>query len=539
MTRRWICNLVCIPFVVGSLSLAALFFPPAAVAEPESPFCSLPPDPSEPWLPVTPQPREALVPSPRPASDCQFYRPAWQRFLVATQPIGGVPAFLRYPSFSQIFKEASGGTNRSSSEQQRTLELFPRNMQRPNHSTPSQQELLDKNQAGLNGVQGGYLIDQHGRFVFYQIHVNPAFLQFLKNQHLDTEAGIRAINIDANPPSKEGTALQELTFLGSDDDIHAGVNTNIVEYKSAWMIVDAKTPPENYFVVSARAPHFVVKGGVLTQEKVNGVPRTDPVKVALLALHVVFTLPGHPEMIWSTFEHVHATRDGQMERDNAPAAPDNPSFLVNTPDKEISPYNFPLYKAHTLRSKANNSRPLSDIVQFWDENSQSFTKGETIQTSVFRPFPGSKTDGSPANPDHGEDSEVAQINDHATTMFKEARAKRLISAADERQNYRLVGAIWLDQPASGPTPSFVRKKRFAIDENQSTDDVVQTIAGEGRLGSTAMESFTEFDGGAPNCFSCHDTSDVSRGALLLLKPARLNVSHVLSKFMSERQPSPK
>ena len=69
-----------------------------------------------------------------------------------------------------------------------------------------------------------------------------------------------------------------------------------------------------------------------------------------------------------------------------------------------------------------------------------------------------------------------------------------------------------------------------IDANQSTDDPGEPVAGEGRLGSTAMESFTEFENGAPNCFSCHDTKAV-RHNVPVLDPARLNVSHVLSKYV--------
>jgi hypothetical protein len=493
-------------------------------ADVESPFCSLPPDPSAPWLPVTPAPQETAIPSPRPASDCQFYRPAWQRFLVATQPSQGVPAFLRYPSFNQIFGASPVASRESTQDQSLVLDLSPRNIQRPNEPNGGQQELLDDTQAGLDGAQGGYLIDQHGRFVYYAIHFNPAFLQFLQNQNLMTVDGIKRLD-----PS--------LTFLGGDSDVLTGANTNVVEYKSAWMIVDEKHPPSNYFVVPARVPHYVVSGNSLTQAKTNGKPAFDSVKVALIALHVVFTLPGHPEMIWSTFEHVHMDGNGNVMRDNAPAALDNPSKVDRS--KEISPYSFPLYRAHTLLKDANI--PILDLkssVQFWDGKTQSFTKGGTVmvQTSVYRPYPGSKTDGSKDHPDHGEDVEVTQINLHATTMFSDAKIRGLITDADQRQNYGLVGAIWLDQPISGANPSFVVKRSFTIDATQSTDDDGQPIAGEGRLGSTAMESFTEFeDGGAPNCFSCHDTKGV-RHNRPLIGPAKLNVSHVLSKFLDTQLP---
>jgi hypothetical protein len=399
---------------------------------------------------------------------------------------------------------------------------LPRNIQRPNDPNEAQQKLLDNTQAGIGGAPGGNLIDQHGHFIYYAIHVNPALLQFLQDQSLTTVDGIK--NID---PS--------LTFLGSDSDIAAGASTNVMEFKSAWMIVDSEHPPPTYFVVPAEIPHYVVSGGALIQEVQNGKPVVDKVSVALIALHVVFTLPGHPELIWSTFEHVHLDRSGQAIRDNAPAASDNPSNTL--PQTVISHQNFPLYKANTAAENANQPLDLKSILQFWDSKRQAFRKkdGTTIQTSVYRPYPGSKTDGSITNPGHSEDDEVIAINSHATVMFKDALEKGTITDADKRQFYRLVGAIWLDQPVSGISPSFKVKQSFSIASNQSTDDAGQPIAGEGRLGSTAMESFTEFEEGAPNCFSCHDTNAV-RDRKVLIGPARLNVSHVLSKYI-DSQPS--
>jgi len=176
------------------VSLAIVLLSPPAAADIESPFCSLPPDPAAPWLPITPAQHETAIPSPRPASDCQFYRPAWQRFLVATQPVNGVPAFLRYPSFDQIFQSAPAGSGQSEPGQLFTLKLQPRNIQRPNDPNEAQQKLLDNVQAGIGGGPGGNLIDQSGHFIYYAIHVNPAFLQFLQNQGLTTVDGIKQID---------------------------------------------------------------------------------------------------------------------------------------------------------------------------------------------------------------------------------------------------------------------------------------------------------------------------------------------------------
>ena len=510
-------------------------------ADTESPFCSLPPDPALSWLPVTPEPNETIVPSPRPTSDCQFYRPAWQRFLVATQPTNGLPAFLRYPSFSDVFATTQLSKEKPEVQAEPNLELFPRNVQRPNDPNPAEQKLLDNTQAGVNGAQGGYLIDQHGRFVYYAININPAFLQFLRNQNLRSVSGIQRVDTNL-------TVLGGKTGDGGkpdNSDILAGINTNIVEYKSAWMIVDKAHPPSNYFVVSAHVPHFIVSGNSLIQEKKSGVPKTDEVKVALLALHVVFTLPGHPEMIWSTFEHVHKTVKGEVVRDNAPAASDNPGFADPNQPVTTEDFPFPLYKSHTLLKEANQlpQNQLSSIIQAWDENSQSFTKGGTIvQTSVYRPYPGSKTNGSknPSDPeDRKEDDEITTINLRAISMFDDAKSRHVIGDNDQRQNYQLVGAIWLDQPMSGATPFFTLGKKFNIGLSQSTDDPTSAIAGEGRLGSTAMESFTESEDLAPNCFSCHDTREI-RGPnnAIVMGPTRLNVSHLLSKYLISQLPSP-
>jgi hypothetical protein len=233
-----------------------------------------------------------------------------------------------------------------------------------------------------------------------------------------------------------------------------------------------------------------------------------------------------------------------MERDNAPAASDNPDFVDPNQPVTTEDFPFPLYKAHTLLKNANQPiNQLSSIVQSWDEGSQSFTKdGKIIQTSVYRPYPGSKTNGSknPPDPaDRKEDDEITAINLHATSMFDDAKSRHLISDNDQRQNYRLVGATWLDQPMSGPTPFFTMGKKFSIGPSQSTDDPGEPIAGEGRLGSTAMESFTERDDLAPNCFSCHDTREI-RGPnnTIVMRPARLNVSHFLSKYLISQLPSP-
>jgi hypothetical protein len=480
----------------------------ARAADTPSPLCSPPAPPA--WLPVTPPANETQVPAPRSASDCGFYMPAWQRFLNVTQPDGTAPAFLTSPylSFDEIFAPVNVAGVRSSQSVAHVLTLAARNIQRPNEFALSDTQFSDISQAGLRGV----LIDQRGRPVYYAIHVNAEFQSFLIENNLTTLAGLAAIN-------------QTLPFP-----------TGILELKSAWMIVDNIGSAPNYFVVPAKVPHYIVANGVVTPkiDATTHQPVMDDVFVAMIALHVVFTLPGHPEMIWSTFEHIHVDpATGEEKRDNAPAASANPS--KTPPNTPIDSSNYPLYKAGTIASAANLPIDPKVLADHFDETSQSFTKGGTLQTSVYRPYPGSKTDGDGTDPHAAdEDDEVILINQNIAKMFKAANSP----ASDLRQNYRLVGAVWINNPDR----DFKANRSFKDPLNLSTDDDSSMLAGEGRLGSTAIESFTEFEdtmpNGRPNCFSCHDTSrvvDDQDPSKKLMPFALLNVSHVMSRFVDQQK----
>jgi len=224
-------------------------------------------------------------------------------------------------------------------------------------------------------------------------------------------------------------------------------------------------------------------------------------------------------------------------RDNAPAG----AYPETNPDTDAvdnSDFKWPLYQRGTTYTKANKPATQADIVAHWDTRTQSFTKGGLLQTSVYRPYPASKGKGKTTPP--VEDDEVVLINKHATAMFDSALKDGSMAASDMRRNYRLVGAVWLDAPLTGTMPSFALNRSFATNEDSSTDDEDSIVAGEGRLGSTAMESFSEMEvgaGGAPSCFSCHDTRVINHNGLLL-HPSKLNVSHVLSKYLDTQPRTP-
>ena len=429
------------------------------------------------WLSMTGDPPDQNPNSPN--DDCPFYQAAWQHFLVATHPSGnGDPAFFAYKNINQLFARAVAPLFRDTA-QNRFLTLVPRVAERGHEGPVPGQRFVGSPVAGSDIFQAGVrglLIDQKGHPIFFGLHVNQAFDDFLTKNQLKTVPGL----LFAKP---------DLRF-----EAHS------VELKSAWQIVADANPPKNYITAKALVPILTVANGQVVPSK----DKTRTVTVALLSLHVVFVLDGHPEFVWSTFEHVNSAGIPDL----APPAKANPpqtdaTTIINASD-------FTLYKKNTSAKNANT--PLlteggGQPVPF-DEATQTFktSAGAVQQTSVYRAYPGSQKDVP------GVDDEVEVLNDNVGKLF---------TAADLRRNYRLVGAVWLQKPEE----SFKVNTRF--------DDAA--LQGENRLSGVALESFTQ----EQNCFFCHSTRDVRNDLTSspIIAAKLINVSHVLSKFLASQPPT--
>ncbi|WFU26763.1 hypothetical protein QA649_11300 [Bradyrhizobium sp. CB1717] len=403
--------------------------------------------------------------------------------MFVTQPsANGNPAFLSYPTIADVF-----GRNvalRFARPASALLSLAPRALKGsndPSSDTTAKAAIVNAGarQAGLNGL----LVDQSGNPVFYAIHMNSTFVEFIKKNGLTTKAAVQNASTDLALP------------------------TGAVELKSAWQIVPEGTSADNFITTRALVPTLKQLGSGIEVDEADA-PRE--VTVALLAIHVVFALEGHPELIWATFEHVDSSGNGDL----APAGP----FPANgsSGSGPVSPNDFLLYKGGTPASAANVIPSDAELVSAFDPLTQNFTKGGTkLQTSIFRFFPSSKlADGL-------EDDDIATLNRHVRDDFRSS------AADDKRKNYRLVGAVWLDKRES----TFAADRKFANPSGTGPDDDGAVVVGEDGLSSMAMESFTQDS--FVNCFSCHDTRQVKDNGVVLMTAKKLNVSHIFSKFVGE------
>ena len=457
--------------------------------------CLVPTSPGVQFLPKTSDPKNLMpLPDPLPdpgkevlPADCPFYQGAWQKFLFVTQSLAGRgPRFLNYPTFEAVFKIKASPL--FAEEQMGLLSLAPRNIQHPNND-PRDITINDVEQAGLQDV----LIDQNGNVVWYAIHVNDEFVHFLHDYNLtDTKV------LDKIPANLE-------------------LRPGILELKSAWQIVEGPIP-SNYITTRAVVPIFKhdTSGKIVRDGN-----RTRDVTVALLSLHVVGVIEGHPELIWATFEHISHERDGTWLRDVAPSAkcyPDDPAVGCKPVNVVTKAAKYSLYPVDPRQNSAppvptaNAGNKLNDLKL--DEGAQKFSP----VTPVYRVFPGSKPD------DTKEDEEVTGLNESVKELFE----KLHIVERDVRSNYQLVGAVWLNRPRVVDSQANQAGAIFRPNRNFPDADN-ELFGGESALSNMALESFTQSRN--PHCFSCHDTSRVKRiHGSVDLPASELNVSHLLSKY---------
>lgn len=440
----------------------------------------------EKWLPDTPEPKFDETPPPHPEPDCPFYLAAWQNFLFDTKSDpNGKAAFLSWRSIETLFD-----INVKASQ---ILSLAPRSIELPNDAS---QEGVVASLVSLSGnglvLDGGIeqagnaaiLFDQQGYPVYYGIHVNDAFAKFLKDNNINNKEAIESA--DQNIAFTEG----------------------VVELKSAWRVLTKPSDFDTFIQADAEVPTLRVIDDKIQIDK--SAP-SRKVKLGLLALHVVFVLKGHPEFIWSTFEHT----DLSGETDLGPSSAVNPDANGSGPPGSISPFDYLLYHGGDIGTVANEAPGFSEQAAAFNESTQRLDKGSSTPRSVYRAYPAAKATTIDL------DQDVIDLN---TFLFKRFQ-NGVLPETDKRRFYRLVGATWLDKPAK----TFELEKSFVNAPGESSDD--GPVAGEDALSSLAMESFTQ--GIAPNCFSCHDTKKVTTKRVKLLDPKLLNVSHALSKYVSE------
>jgi hypothetical protein len=318
----------------------------------------------------------------------------------------------------------------------------------------------------LQADSKGVLVDQNGRVVYYAQHVNEEFVKFVDDNQFQIPDNIFKARADLEFPR------------GS------------LELKSSWKVLGPGDDRSKFFVSDASVAKLVIKDGKIQIDPNQLIPET----VGLVGLHVVGVVDGHPEFIWATFEH----------NDNAPdLLPPNPANGTQPVDNTRD-YSF--YPKGTPAADCNKKKPLS----FKDENAQTFTP----TVPIMRQFPFG-----------GE----AMLDDAIDSLNKSVveSIDRLAPDLAVWKNYRLTGAVWLNNPGY-----FREGADFAREDVQFPDRKI--LGGEKKLSNTTMETFTQ--SAKVNCFTCHTTIGETRAGVQVFPPKRIGISHILTNaYLNSQQ----
>lgn len=137
---------------------------------------------------------------------------------------------------------------------------------------------------------GDALMSRNGAIVYYLTMVNDVYAWFL--------TGVNAKVLNGNQfPTTQGALDSIITYAKTN---HATLPDSValaMELKTSWVEASTLVNPEDYITVTAVIPTFN------TSDSTKWIPNGEKTtKMALVGMHIVGSLAGHPEMAWSTFE---------------------------------------------------------------------------------------------------------------------------------------------------------------------------------------------------------------------------------------------
>lgn len=311
----------------------------------------------------------------------------------------------------------------------------------------------EQGQAGSSGA----LVAVNKSLVYYITMVNDVYAYFL--------TGVKDKKLNGNEfPTTAGARDSILAYAKAkgfapppDPDALA------MELKTSWVEVKDLPNADSYIKIKAKVPVYDKsnpKLWVLTG-------KTREATLALVGMHVVGSVAGHPEMIWATFEHKkNAPNAGYAYRD------------VNDKIKQI--------KGDTGNGWLFNANPNDTI---GTQNIQNMTVvNDTLNTDVIKiinPAANSSTVrrimawGVASNVEPNPEDKTPADSNSEVISINNAISKMLVGN-DIRKNYLLIGATW--------TSGGVAPNGFSYPYN-GTPVTAGNAIGTGRLANTTMETF--------------------------------------------------
>jgi hypothetical protein len=281
-------------------------------------------------------------------------------------------------------------------------------------------------------------------------------------------------------------ALMDLETLGARSVTIPDLETAIdylsmtMELKTSWVDASTLKHPEKYIQQKMNIPTYKKSSSKHWTE--NG---TESKTLALVGMHVVGAVEGHPENIWVTIEHAnnapnaafnYRNTQGEIVEVNKSDIGSDWLFSTGTPVSEVKEL------AHVCTSKTLpgcKNKKIGDIV-----SDPSNNKIGASQVTRLNPWGNVQSD----------DKYVVDQNTQLIALNRDVQKNIKSHVPDDpRQNYFVSGAVWT---SNGSIPN-----------NYEYNTNLNWRAGSITLANTTMETFHQ----NLDCFSCHQASKGNGG----------------------------
>lgn len=410
---------------------------------------------------------------------CDFYKWGAQMFLWLTSPLADTPVFDGPMFYDVVLNEDQPNSPfilKFESNSGANINNFALR-------TRKSSEADSVGQAGGDGV----LLAQDDTLVFYGVHANDVYANYRTAQQKGDLSGVLATNFPV-------TLAQVQTVERAVGKTFNDATALSLELKTSWVASSAVVNKDKHVLANGTVPTYT-KNAANTLWTQSG---TETRELALVGIHVVGTVNGHPEMVWATFEHVDNAPDAAYNFEiTLPTLPPT-SIVKNVPYDSSGSWTF-------IQSGAANTGAIPEFATANTKttpNTIAASSGQTITANnVVRLNPW----GSP--PANGQETVASMQNSAQLISLNRDIMTKLEQVGDVRANYFQSGSIW---SSNGDIPS------------SDTDPILR---GSLYSANATMETFHQFpdeNSGfvSRNCFTCH-SSKVNEG---------ITTSHIFSKI---------
>lgn len=386
-------------------------------------------------------------------NNCDFYKWSEQMFLWITSQQSDGQTTMESPLFYTVTPKDSIGHRTLIPHKKGQLMMAMSNISKSDTDSEEGQATDD------------VLMAKDGSLIYYISMVNDVYAQFL--------TAVNQKKMDGSQfPTTTAQRDSIVAFAKSNGVTLTDADVLTMEMKTSWIDASTISDVSDYVTINAIVPTYTKTDSIW---KPIG-QRT--AKLALIGVHIVGSVSGHPEMVWATFEH----------KNNAP----NLSYTyLDTNNKTVTVSadtgsNW-LLSSNAADPNPNISHMIFDTItgNIVNKNSYTISPSNTTRTKPW----GVAADMVP----NAENTSVAAANSEIISINNSVQS--LLVGNDVRKNYLFLGATWTQNGAAPTGRSY------------STTNTSPGVAiGASQLANSTMETYAQ--NGANfiiygSCFGCH------------------------------------